>query len=279
MKNAKDLFNTSQIIFVVSVIFTWAFGAIGLLVAVAFRFVFVKALERGLPTGQAPIAPTRKTMNIFGQIFIYYSALGFIDYDDPAVIGVSVIFIIIGIVLYVKSYEGSFPASSPIPSQPPLHSSKAFQEALDPYAYIRNLSRCYGLNLSESDINDICLSDDPLSAMSSKVSPGYQPVEQFVVEIDKFISDILMHVGASPFEMYEAHTYFIDSLQSLTEESMHAIADQFSAVTCSTMPFLKDKINYELAALGVIMQYAINTQNQILQNKVTQYRKERGFIS
>ena len=106
---AHNFFKTSQILFAVSVLATWAFGVIGLIIFSIIRAVvygFYK--KKKLSPKQKQIVPTHPIMNSIGQVSIYSAALKLIDYDDAVAVGVSIVFLVVGLFLYVGSYKGAF---------------------------------------------------------------------------------------------------------------------------------------------------------------------------
>lgn len=282
MKNlsSKKFFKTSQILFALSVICTWAFGLIGLIVFVIIRAIHNSSCKKKLSPGQNLIVPSHPIMNSIGQVSMHFAAFQLIDYDDIVIVVPAILFLVIGLTLYIISYKGSVSKNDTpslgVSSFLPLSAEKAFTDAI---ALFRQLSRSYGLNFTEADLNEIFLSDDPLPAMASKIKPGYPTVDEACLEISKFIYDIMSYMKVSELEAFQIQFQFTEDSTRFTDDTIREIADDFSEYVPANMFFLKCKINYELAALGYIMQFAIDNNNKSLQNKVTQYRRERGFIS
>lgn len=280
MKNAKSIFKTSQILFALSVICTWAFGLIGLIVFVIIRAIHNSSSKKKLSPGQNLIVPSHPIMNSIGQVSMHFAAFQLIDYDDIEIVVPAILFLVIGFTLYIVSYKGSISKSNShsagVSTFQPLSEKNAFTDSI---AFLRQLSRNYGLNFTESDLNEIFLSDDLLFTLASKIKPGYPTVDEACMEISKFIYDIMSYMNVSELEAFQIQFQFTEDSTRFTDDTIREIANNFSEHVPANMFFLKCKINYELAALGYIMQFATDNNNKILQNKVTQYRRERGFIS
>ena len=89
---------------------------------------------------------------------------------------------------------------------------------------------------------------------------------------------LLPEMGLSEEQQTKVVISFITGMTYMTDEDVSEIAKQFSANIPKELAFLKGKINYELAALGIIMDAGIKNNDLGIKLAVKSLKKERGYI-
>ena len=137
----------------------------------------------------------------------------------------------------------------------------------------------YALGLTELDLLDIAYAERPYDLIAERVSPGYPSVAEFLSETNRMILLLSDEMDLSDHQRASVALSFSRELvPSVTIEAVQSIADNFSAYVPDELYFLKNKINYELSTLGIIMTVAQQTSDYDLQHKVQALRKKRGYI-
>ena len=80
-------------------------------------------------------------------------------------------------------------------------------------------------------------------------------------------------------DMGNIYLEFLSMTAAVTDELIDEIVQSFASTLPPQMHFLKDKVNYELACLGHIMQYGINQNRQDICQKVNALRQKRGYTN
>lgn len=135
------------------------------------------------------------------------------------------------------------------------------------------------LNISDYVLVEIAKSTDPIKALREKVVPGYPSEQDFFENMDKTFSYLFDEMRLTEEQQEEvAFTFLNDFMPSVTDDMLKQIAHRFGSNAPPKMSFLKDKINYELAALGVIMTVGNHYNDFNLKSKVQNIRKKRGYM-
>lgn len=137
----------------------------------------------------------------------------------------------------------------------------------------------YALGLTEVDLLEIAGTDHPFDIIAAKITLGYPTVPDFLHNTNHMITLLSEEMNLSVEQCAKVTFHFIHELTpSVTNEAIQEIADNFSAQLSPEFYFLKNKINYELSTLGMIMGVAQRNGDYNLQQKVQNLRKKRGYI-
>lgn len=151
--------------------------------------------------------------------------------------------------------------------------TKAFRNEL------RAISLVYMLSIDEKDLDKIVLADNPMKEMRRYVDTAPPSVAEFCLNMEKMFNIVIREFSADEETKDDIYNFLLGNIiLGVSDDTIRGICKSYSANAPKQMPFLKNKINYQLAVLGFIMQYAINTNNWELQNEVTNYRRRYGYI-
>ncbi len=90
--------------------------------------------------------------------------------------------------------------------------------------------------------------------------------------------EILRSSGLSPEEQEEIFAMLEVDLYLTNEETLEGIKTDFSKNIPESFGFLRGKINYTLASLGLLKALADDIDNVVLQNHIENIRRKRGLI-
>lgn len=143
---------------------------------------------------------------------------------------------------------------------------------------LKKINDDYCLGLSNDDLKMVFESTDPLSFVASKTHPGIPTVADYCLCMETTLNRIMDEINLSETDKNTIYFDFLSGLSLVTDELIGKIAAAFTSNVPPHLYFLKDKINYELASLGFIMQYGIDTGRKDICAKITMLRKKRGYI-
>ena len=144
---------------------------------------------------------------------------------------------------------------------------------------VTKINHDYMLGLSEADFLDISSSDNPLRTFTSKIPHGVPSVSSFCINMETMLNSLLDEMNLSEEKADLVYSIFLKQLISgISDEVVEETAQNFSRHLPPQLSFLKGKINYELAALGVIENISQQTNDLSLHNSVEYIRRKRGYI-
>ena len=135
------------------------------------------------------------------------------------------------------------------------------------------------LSIDEKDLDKIVLTDNPMKEMRRYVDPAPPSVAEFCRNMEKMFNIVIREFSADEETKDDIYNFLLGNIiLGVSDDAIRGICKSYSANAPKQMPFLKNKINYQLAVLGFIMQYAIDTNDRVMQNEVTNYRRRYGYI-
>lgn len=145
--------------------------------------------------------------------------------------------------------------------------------------YTHHLNRSYMLGLSDDEIIEIVNSENSLDTFANKVTHTPPDPHEYYVNMEETISALFDEMYLSDEQKEKIVLIFLrDFMPGVTEDMLKELAYEFGKSLPAKLYFLKDKINYELAALGVMMTIAQKTNDFDLKRKVNGIRRNRGYI-
>lgn len=231
---------------------------------------------------------TSKILIAIGAATLVYAASTAVQNAKEDMGIVTIIFLIAGIVLILVGYGMRFTVdtSSEITSN---NSSQAeyIQNLKEQLAIARSqmiselnkIDKAYMLNLSKADYVAITSSDNIPAALRNRIKPGPPTVSEYYSNMEKIFESLYQEMPMTDEQAKDVVSAFVFELMpEITDEKLREIAFEFGKYVHKDFPFLKDKINYELGALGVIMTVAQRNNDLNLYQKVQAIRKKRGYI-
>ena len=144
---------------------------------------------------------------------------------------------------------------------------------------VTKINHDYMLGLSEADFLDISSSDNPLRTFTSKIPHGVPSVSSFCINMETMLNSLMEEMNLSEEKANLIYSIFLEQLVlGISDEVVEETAQNFSRHLPPQLSFLKGKINYELAALGVIENIAQQINDLSLHNSVEYIRRKRGYI-
>ena len=121
-------------------------------------------------------------------------------------------------------------------------------------------------------------SHNPFQAFVSNIAPGRPTIAEFCLSMENMLNLLMEEMKLSEDDMGNIYVEFLSMTTAVTDELISEIASSFANVLPPQMSFLKNKVNYELACLGHIMQHGMSNNRQDICQKVNSIRKKRGYI-
>lgn len=231
---------------------------------------------------------TSKILIAIGASTLIYAIATAAQNAEEDMGAVTIVFLIAGIVLLLVGWakKDTVDTSSETTSN---NSSQAeyIQNLKEQLAIARSqmiselnkIDKAYMLNLSKADYVAITSSTNIPAALRNRIKPGTPTVSEYYSNMEKTIESLYYEMPMTDEQVQDVATAFVYELMpEITDEKLREIAFEFGKYVHKDFPFLKDKINYELGALGVIMTVAQRNNDLNLYQKVQAIRKKRGYI-
>ncbi len=205
---------------------------------------------------------------------VVFIIIGFSFMGDNPPVGVVYLLLAAGCVFLALSLERRSDEQDPKATENELNRARG--NAINA---ISKINHDYALDLTEVDLLDIADSEHPFDIIAEKITPRYPTISDFFQKTDEMLTQLSEEMNLSEKQCENIAMYFLrDTMPNLTDELLRQIADNFSAQLPREFYFLKNKINYELSTLGMIMTVAQQTNDYDMQQKVQALRKKRGYI-
>lgn len=152
---------------------------------------------------------------------------------------------------------------------------------------LQHLNHCYMLGLPDLTkekytasitCSTIVHSHNPFQAFVSNIAPSRPTIAEFCLSMENMLNLLMEEMKLSEDDMGNIYVEFLSMTTAVTDELISEIASSFANVLPPQMSFLKNKVNYELACLGHIMQHGMSSNRQDICQKVNSIRKKRGYI-
>lgn len=212
--------------------------------------------------------------NIFYIAMVVFVIIGFSFIGDNPPVGIVYMLLAAGCVFLALYLERHTETQGPKATENELNRARG--NAINATSKINH---DYALGLTEADLLDIADSEHPFDMIAEKIIPGYPTIPDFFQKTDEMFTQLSEEMNLSEEQCENIAMYFLrDAMPNLTDELLRQIADNFSAQLPRELYFLKNKINYELSTLGMIMTVAQQTNDYDMQQKVQALRRKRGYI-
>ena len=192
-----------------------------------------------------------------------------------------VAFAIIWIIVKVKEYKKEIALQSElIAERMKAKTSMLLQQINHSYMLgLPNLSQMVFISPETKAFQARILeSDNPLSAFAKEVKPGKPNIGEFCLSMETMLNRLMKEMQLDEGDMSNIYVEFLSMTTAVTDELIDEIVQPYASSLPPQMHFLKDKVNYELACLGHIMQHGVDQNRQDICNKVDAIRKKRGYI-
>lgn len=103
-------------------------------------------------------------------------------------------------------------------------------------------------------------------------------VSEFSHNILSMTSKLLSEMEIPMLKALSIEYYAKETVAYATDETISEVISSFNQHAPRTLYFFRGKVNYELAALGLIMQYAIDQNVDAIADAVTDIRIARGYL-
>lgn len=134
------------------------------------------------------------------------------------------------------------------------------------------------LSVSDADIDTIVDSPNPFATMQSFVCKENPITPLIFQDMMQMQWCLIMEDINYPIENAQPiYDYISLALSQITQANIDNIAKEFSKGIPAELHFLRGRINYRLACLGIIMQYANEQDDIALKIKINNYRSKKGY--
>ncbi len=151
----------------------------------------------------------------------------------------------------------------------------------DIYKWLNELNTDYRLGLDEAALRDVTEAngeDDAIERIKKYVDPSPITPVEFMDGILETLDSLLEDSPVSEERQTMIFTKLFNSLGSvMDQEFVETIAASYSRGIPDKLSFMRGKIHYTLAALGILYQVAEADNDDRLKNYVQDIRKKRGF--
>ncbi len=137
------------------------------------------------------------------------------------------------------------------------------------------MNKCYCLQISQDEILEMSRHEEPLISLAQKITTGKPTVMFYMFSMHNMLVDLMAEMQLDETSQSSIVSDFLASISCVTDEVIDKIAKSFAANLSEKLYFLKEKINYELAALGFIMQYGVDSGKTYICDKVNGIRRKR----
>ncbi len=205
------------------------------------------------------------TLNIFAIVFLICSVVGF----SHGEIFPGIVMLILGLLLFIPTVLPLFKKSSSDSSAKVIDNLKPILDA-----YMLKVSDDVLERILEScdDIESIC------AELETHIPEEALTMRVFASNLFEMKDNLCYEMKLSDDKRDDVGLYFMQALAQMSNEDLPAIAYEFYKVLPQEFTFLENRINYELSALGLIMQFSLENYDISLQEKVNSIRKKRGYI-
>lgn len=154
-------------------------------------------------------------------------------------------------------------------------------------AELQHLNHSYMLGLpdltkeqfsAEITPDTIVHAHNPFLAFADHIAHGKPTIAEFCLSMETMLAHLMEEMQLDEEDMGNIYAEFLSMTTAVTDELISEIVQSYASALPPQMHFLKDKINYELACLGHIMQHGMSNNRQDICQKVNSIRKKRGYI-
>lgn len=111
--------------------------------------------------------------------------------------------------------------------------------------------------------------DDPLAKLN-ELCPAKRPtVLEFKSKCRKALIDVLAKMGRDGESKQEILEWYDDFVADMTEEDIDDVLNAYNqSLTTSLYPFFRNRVNYKFSCLGILNQYAEETESYFLKTQI-----------